>query len=157
MKTTRRVKIRAKRNKIIPEELPSLGYRINRVLIPGTTGGLYTIFSGAMLIFMTAGVYLFGFMFNKPIPNQFNDLLYSAVGLLTIHAGRSIFGGKNVAEMTRDSIKGVRTGEQIEIDTPDGNIRAEKSGHNPYSRSDEDIPPTMSDDDYVTLGNNIKG
>ncbi len=138
-----RRRVRVTRRTIVIDELPPISYRINSVLIPGTTGGLYTIGSGFMLIVITAGVYLFGFIFNKPIPNQFNDLLYSAVGLLTIHAGRAIFGERSTAQIARQSIAGLQSGQEINVNAQDGTVSAEMN-QTPYA--ERPAPPPIPEE-----------
>lgn len=64
--------------------------RLQRVLIPGTTGGLYTLLPGAFGFFVILGVYVHGYATQKELPAVTGELLLAVVTMLGVHTARGI-------------------------------------------------------------------
>lgn len=114
----------------------TIGERIDEVVIPGTTGGLYTIWSGTLLLLLSGGAALYGLIQGKEVPSIFDQLVYGGLGLMGVHAGRSVFANRNAGNVAERAVEGIDIGEGVSITTnEDGDIYAKKVPSN-------EVPPT---------------
>lgn len=65
------------------------GARLRRVLVPGTTGGVYTLVPGAIGFFTVLGVFVVGFFTGRAVPAVAGDILLASVGMLGVHTWRA--------------------------------------------------------------------
>lgn len=100
--------------------------RIDAVIIPGTTGGLYTTIPGFIILMTTLAVYVLAYFENKKPPEEFRDLLIAAVSLLGLHNGRAIFNARGATSVAKEGIDNIGSGEEITISTPEGSVKAKK-------------------------------
>ena len=66
------------------------GARLRRVIVPGTTGGLYTLIPGAIGFFTVLAVFVVGFFTGREVPIVAGDILLASVGMLGVHTVRGI-------------------------------------------------------------------
>ncbi|SMB85721.1 hypothetical protein [Deinococcus hopiensis] len=64
--------------------------RLQRVLVPGTTGGLYTLVPGATGFYVILGVYLHAHFTGREAPAMTGELLTAVVAMLGVHTLRGI-------------------------------------------------------------------
>lgn len=71
-----------------PTETP--WQRLGRVVVPGTTGGIYTLIPGALGFFVVLGVYVHSYATGKPMPDVTGEMLLATVSMLGVHTARGI-------------------------------------------------------------------
>lgn len=65
------------------------GQRLRRVIVPGTTGGVYTLIPGALGFFVVVALFVHSYFSGKPMPGMTGELLATCVGLMGLHTVRS--------------------------------------------------------------------
>lgn len=71
-----------------PAETP--GARLRRVIVPGTTGGLYTLVPGVRGFYVLLGLFAHSYFTGRPLPAVFGELLAGCVTMLGVHTVRGI-------------------------------------------------------------------
>ncbi|WP_027459253.1 hypothetical protein [Deinococcus murrayi] len=71
-----------------PAEAPLA--RLRRVMVPGTTGGVYTLLPGALGFFVVLALYVHSYATGRPMPGVTGELLTASVGMLGVHTLRGI-------------------------------------------------------------------
>lgn len=71
-----------------PPETP--GQRLARIIVPGTTGGIYTLIPGALGFFVVLGVYVHSYATGKPMPDVTGEMLLATVSMLGVHTARAV-------------------------------------------------------------------
>lgn len=66
------------------------GARLRRVVIPGTTGGLYTLLPGALGFFTVLLLFVHAYFSGRQMPAVTGDILLASVGMLGVHTARGI-------------------------------------------------------------------
>lgn len=66
------------------------GARLRRVIIPGTTGGLYTLLPGALGFFTVLLLFVHAYFSGRQMPAVTGDILLASVGMLGVHTARGI-------------------------------------------------------------------
>lgn len=72
--------------------------RLARILIPGTTGGLYTLWPGTIGFAVVIVVYVHSYLTGKPAPGITGELLWACVGLMAVHTGRGMVADRYNAQ-----------------------------------------------------------
>ncbi|MVN88972.1 hypothetical protein GO986_19715 [Deinococcus sp. HMF7620] len=67
-----------------------LGQRVRRVIIPGTTGGFYTLTLGALGFLTVLGVYVHSYVTGRAMPDLSGELLAGSLVALGVHQVRGI-------------------------------------------------------------------
>lgn len=62
-----------------------LRVRLSRVLVPGTTGGVYTLFPGTLGFLVVLGLYAHSALTGRAMPDTTGELLTASVTLLGVH------------------------------------------------------------------------
>lgn len=62
--------------------------RLGRVVVPGTTGGVYTLIPGAISFFVVVGLFVHSYFSSTPMPNVTGELLTASLGLMGLHTLR---------------------------------------------------------------------
>lgn len=62
--------------------------RLARVIIPGTTGGLYTLWLGALGFLTVLVVFVHGYWTGRDLPGVTGEVLIASVGLMGVHTVR---------------------------------------------------------------------
>lgn len=65
------------------------GARLRRVLVPGTTGGVYSLIPGAIGFFTVLTVFVIGFFTGREVPGVATEILFASVGMLGVHTWRA--------------------------------------------------------------------
>lgn len=68
--------------------------RLRRVLVPGTTGGLYTLWPGALGFLTVLGLYVHAYASGRQLPAVTGELLTASVGMLGVHTVRGVFADR---------------------------------------------------------------
>lgn len=64
--------------------------RLRRVIVPGTTGGVYTLIPGALGFFIVVLLYVHSYFTGRDMPGVTGELLTASVGMLGVHTLRGI-------------------------------------------------------------------
>lgn len=72
-----------------PRAEPPLA-RLRRVIIPGTTGGVYTLIPGVIGFLTVLVLYVDSYRTGKPMPDVTGELLTASVTMLGVHTLRGI-------------------------------------------------------------------
>lgn len=64
--------------------------RLRRVIIPGTTGGVYTLIPGALGFFTVLVLFVHAYFSGRQLPAVTGDVLLASVGMLGVHTVRGI-------------------------------------------------------------------
>ncbi|WP_019585205.1 hypothetical protein [Deinococcus apachensis] len=76
----------------------SPGARLRRVIVPGTSGGLYTLLCGTLGFGAVVYAYIASFHTGKPMPLMTEALLTASVALLGVHTTRGILADRENAK-----------------------------------------------------------
>lgn len=66
-----------------PPETP--GARLRRVIIPGTTGGLYTLVPGVSGFYLLLFLFAHSYFTGRPLPGAFGELLAGCIAMMGVH------------------------------------------------------------------------
>lgn len=72
--------------------------RFRRVIVPGTSGGFYTLGCGTLGFVAVVAAYLGSFWTGKPMPPLTGELLVASVTLLGVHTTRGILADRENAK-----------------------------------------------------------
>ena len=64
--------------------------RLQRIIIPGSTGGLYTLIPGALGFFVVLALYVHSYFSGKEMPAVTGEMLLTSVSMLGVHQIRGI-------------------------------------------------------------------
>lgn len=110
--------------KRIQEDDISIGKRIKRVIIPGSTGGFYTIFLGTAIIIVCIWAFIHSVLTGIPATGL-SDMMFGAVGLLGVHTVRGAFADRGNAQIAIEGLDQTQPGQSSYVDTPSGVVSTE--------------------------------
>lgn len=79
-----------------PPEAPLT--RLRRIIVPGTTGGLYTLLPGALGFFVVLALFVHAYFTGRQLPAVTGDVLLASVGMLGVHTVRGTFADRANAQ-----------------------------------------------------------
>lgn len=112
--------------------------RIDAVIIPGSTGGFYTLVPGIMIIFILLGIYIYAFVKGKTLPEPFVELLWVGVALMGIQNGRAVFDGRSASRIAQSAVDEADIGEEVEVESPSSNVKVRKQAVQPVEQTEEE-------------------
>lgn len=62
--------------------------RLSRVVVPGTTGGVYTLIPGVISFLVVVALFIHSHFTGRPMPTVTGELLTASVGLMGLHTLR---------------------------------------------------------------------
>jgi len=62
--------------------------RLRRIIVPGTTGGLFTVYPGTLGFLVILGLFVHAYFTGRQLPAGIGDVLLASVGLLGLHTAR---------------------------------------------------------------------
>lgn len=100
--------------------------RISEVIIPGSTGGFYTLIPGVSVIFILLAIYVYAFFAGKEVPEPFVELLWVGVALMGVHNGRAVFNDRANGRVAEAAIEYTESGEEVEVDSGNVSMKVDK-------------------------------
>jgi len=63
--------------------------RLRRIIVPGTTGGLFTLYPGALGFLVVLALLVHAYFTGRQLPTVAGDVLLASVGMLGLHSARA--------------------------------------------------------------------